>query len=167
MLSVGTKRSHNNMVGTITSDTPNTRIEFRFEHTSTDLTSNCTVGVTERTGDLDLVLPPIVPLEQEDDLPPPLYPHQLHAINQVIKALDEGDQRIGVSAATGSGKTATFVSMLQYIPKRGRGQKVMILVPTLMILEQVLVECRSRLPAAYRVDIEQAGTTPPDNRAHM
>jgi superfamily II DNA or RNA helicase len=163
MLPAGTKRTHTSMEGTVTTDARNTRIDIRVKHTTTDPGLDCTVCVASDRGS---ALPPVVPLE-EDDLPPPLHPHQLYAINRVLKALGEGVQRIGVSAATGSGKTATFVSLLQYIPKRGRGQKVLILVPRLQVLDQVLQECQARLPASYRVITHRGSSQNLFKRAHV
>jgi primosomal protein N' len=86
--------------------------------------------------------------------PPPLYDYQVRAIHDVLQALQDGLSRIAVSAATGSGKTAMFVSLVQYIPNRSGQDKVLIVVPSLQIMKQVVCEIRLRLPD-YQVAEEQ------------
>lgn len=96
-----------------------------------------------------------------------MYPHQIFAINRVLESLSSGVRRIGVSAATGSGKTVLFVTMIHLIPYRGEGDKVLIIVPSVSIMEQVMREIRRSLPRGYVADREQASWTPLDGDQDM
>ena len=100
-------------------------------------------------------LPPLVAVPRAaKPPPPPLYGYQVRAIQDVVQALQAGPSRIAVSAATGSGKTAMSVDLVQYIPNRSGQDKVLIVVPSLVIMKQVVCEIRLRL-SDYQVAEEQ------------
>lgn len=96
-----------------------------------------------------------------------LLGYQREAIDRIVHALKGGFTRVSVSAATGSGKTVTFLSMIKQIPKRGEGDKVLILVPTISIIRQIKGELRKWFRNVYEVDEEQGDKEPEDMSADM
>ena len=109
----------------------------------------------------------LVPVATPAKIKLTLLGYQREAIDRFINALHGGFTRVSVSAATGSGKTVTFLSMIKQIPKRGEGDKVLILVPTISIIRQIKGELRKWFRNVYEVDEEQGDKEPEDMSADM
>lgn len=148
------KRSHIEIDATMTSSTGGSQqITLRVDHTTTITTSGR--GETLPDDDDDDLLSLRV-VRKGKTRPPRPREYQNIAIRRVVASLKGGMTRVGLSAATGSEKTTMFVEMIDCIPLREEGDKVLILVPSIEIQEQVLEEVRDRLvPRDYDVSVEQ------------
>ncbi|GAA5843705.1 hypothetical protein JCM11251_003469 [Rhodosporidiobolus azoricus] len=90
-----------------------------------------------------------------------LRPYQAECIRAVLDELERGEyQRLGVSAPTGSGKTAIFTSLIRYLPPlihpvTGEyATRVLIVVNSIQLATQTAAVVRKAYPA-MSVEVEQ------------
>ncbi|KAI6785155.1 putative mitochondrial ATP-dependent helicase-like protein [Emericellopsis cladophorae] len=80
--------------------------------------------------------------------------YQLECIKSVISALKRGHKRVGISLATGSGKTVIFTQLIEKIEKRANGgDSTLILAHRRELVEQAARHCRLNYPGK-RIEIE-------------
>ncbi|KAJ5562578.1 hypothetical protein N7535_002975 [Penicillium sp. DV-2018c] len=84
-----------------------------------------------------------------------LRDYQEESIQSVLKYVDEGHRRLGISLATGAGKTQViFTQLIDRIPPRdARASKTMIIVHRRELVEQAARHCRLAYPSKI-VEIE-------------
>ncbi|KAJ5689618.1 ATP-dependent helicase IRC3 [Penicillium macrosclerotiorum] len=83
-----------------------------------------------------------------------LRDYQEECIQSVLTYLDQGHRRLGISLATGSGKTVIFTQLISRVPARdARGTKTMIIVHRRELVEQAVKHCRLAYPSKI-VEIE-------------
>ncbi|PWY91594.1 DEAD/DEAH box helicase [Aspergillus sclerotioniger CBS 115572] len=76
-----------------------------------------------------------------------LRDYQEECIQSVLYHLDQGHKRLGVSLATGAGKTVIFTQLIGRIPPRdGRHDQTLILVHRRELVEQAARHCRLAYP---------------------
>ncbi|KAH2319259.1 hypothetical protein KXV92_001793 [Aspergillus fumigatus] len=76
-----------------------------------------------------------------------LRDYQEECIQSVLKYLDEGHKRLGISLATGAGKTVIFTELIGRIPSRNEiGDKSLIIVHRKELVEQAAQHCRRAYP---------------------
>ncbi|RHZ69918.1 hypothetical protein CDV55_108042 [Aspergillus turcosus] len=76
-----------------------------------------------------------------------LRDYQEECIQSVLKYLDEGHKRLGISLATGAGKTVIFTELIGRIPSRNEiGDKTLIIVHRRELVEQAAQHCRRAYP---------------------
>ncbi|OOF89894.1 hypothetical protein ASPCADRAFT_135615 [Aspergillus carbonarius ITEM 5010] len=76
-----------------------------------------------------------------------LRDYQEECIQSVLNHLDQGHKRLGVSLATGAGKTVIFTQLIGRIPPRnGHHDKTLILVHRRELVEQAARHCRLAYP---------------------
>ncbi|GFG24783.1 putative mitochondrial ATP-dependent helicase irc3 [Aspergillus udagawae] len=76
-----------------------------------------------------------------------LRDYQEECIQSVLKYLDEGHKRLGISLATGAGKTVIFTELIGRIPSRNEiGDKTLIIVHRKELVEQAAQHCRRAYP---------------------
>ncbi|KAG6035590.1 hypothetical protein E4U40_002146 [Claviceps sp. LM458 group G5] len=83
------------------------------------------------------------------DAKPKLRDYQLECIQSVLSALEQGQKRVGISLATGSGKTVIFTQLIDEIRARqedGRGDRTLILAHRRELVEQAARHCRLAYP---------------------
>jgi ATP-dependent helicase IRC3 len=90
--------------------------------------------------------------------PPPLPKIQLReyqeeCIQAVLSYLDAGHKRLGISLATGSGKTVIFTHLIDRIPATGNASQTLILAHRRELVEQAARHCALAYPDKH-VDIE-------------
>jgi ATP-dependent helicase IRC3 len=91
--------------------------------------------------------------------PPPLLPqiqlreYQEECIQAVLSYLDAGHKRLGISLATGSGKTVIFTHLIDRIPTIGNASQTLILAHRRELVEQAARHCARAYPDKH-VDIE-------------
>lgn len=91
--------------------------------------------------------------------PPPSPPavvlreYQEECIQAVLSYLERGHQRLGVSLATGSGKTVIFTHLIDRVPARGNATQTLILAHRRELVEQAARHCARAYPTKH-VDIE-------------
>lgn len=92
--------------------------------------------------------------------PPPLSPspvilreYQEECIQAILSYLDRGHKRLGVSLATGSGKTVIFTNLIDRIHANGKATQTLILAHRRELVQQAARHCALAYPAK-RVDIE-------------
>ncbi|KAL2867163.1 DEAD/DEAH box helicase [Aspergillus lucknowensis] len=83
-----------------------------------------------------------------------LRDYQEECIQAVITHVGEGHKRLGISLATGSGKTVIFTQLIGRIPPRNTlGNKTLIIVHRRELVEQAYRHCRLAYPN-HTVEIE-------------
>ncbi|RHZ65947.1 DEAD/DEAH box helicase [Aspergillus thermomutatus] len=76
-----------------------------------------------------------------------LRDYQEACIQSVLKYLGEGHKRLGISLATGAGKTVIFTELIGRIPPRNEiGDKTLIIVHRRELVEQAAQHCRLAYP---------------------
>lgn len=81
---------------------------------------------------------------------------QADAIDAVLHALvNDKLTSIGVSAPAGSGKTTIFTTLIPLIPEGDKGNKVLIIVPSVVLIAQTENVIRERYPKRYQIGFEQ------------
>ncbi|KAJ5495475.1 ATP-dependent helicase IRC3 [Penicillium diatomitis] len=87
-----------------------------------------------------------------------LRDYQEECIQSVLKYLDEGHRRLGISLATGAGKTVIFTQLISRIPPRSvEATKTMIIVHRRELVEQAAKHCRLAYPDKI-VEIEMGNS---------
>ncbi|KAH6687937.1 P-loop containing nucleoside triphosphate hydrolase protein [Plectosphaerella plurivora] len=83
-----------------------------------------------------------------------LRSYQEECIQTILESLDKGHKRLGVSLATGSGKTVIFTQLIQRIqPRSPDATQTLILAHRRELVEQAARHCANAYPDAH-VDIE-------------
>jgi ATP-dependent helicase IRC3 len=95
-------------------------------------------------------------------LPPPLPKIQLReyqeeCIQAVLAYINAGHKRLGVSLATGSGKTVIFTHLIDRIPPTGNASQTLILAHRRELVEQAARHCTLAYPDKH-VDIEMGNS---------
>lgn len=92
--------------------------------------------------------------------PPPIAPpkivlraYQEECIQAVISFLEAGHKRLGVSLATGAGKTVIFTHLIDRIPATGNASQTLILAHRRELVEQAARHCSRTYPEKH-VEIE-------------
>jgi ATP-dependent helicase IRC3 len=97
------------------------------------------------------------PIDPPTSTPPPakvqLREYQEECIQAVLSYLDAGHKRLGISLATGSGKTVIFTHLIDRIPAVGDATQTLILAHRRELVEQAARHCTNVYPAKH-VDIE-------------
>ncbi|KAJ5100322.1 ATP-dependent helicase IRC3 [Penicillium angulare] len=76
-----------------------------------------------------------------------LRDYQEECIQSVLKYLGEGHRRLGISLATGAGKTVIFTQLIDRVPPRdAKATKTMIIVHRRELVEQAAKHCRLAYP---------------------
>ncbi|RAL08546.1 DEAD/DEAH box helicase [Aspergillus homomorphus CBS 101889] len=98
---------------------------------------------------------PAAPLEPPGIV---LREYQEECIQSVLDHLSQGHKRLGISLATGAGKTVIFTQLIGRIPPRdGKNDKALILVHRRELVEQAARHCRLAYPDRT-VEIEMGNT---------
>ncbi|KAJ5992850.1 ATP-dependent helicase IRC3 [Penicillium sp. IBT 35674x] len=85
-----------------------------------------------------------------------LRDYQEESIQSVLKYLGDGHRRLGISLATGAGKTVIFTQLIDRVPPRdAKATKTMIIVHRRELVEQAAKHCRLAYPDKI-VEIEMA-----------
>lgn len=85
-----------------------------------------------------------------------LRPYQQQCISDIISAFQQGWNRVGVSMATGGGKTVIFSHLITAtVPQPGQGSKVLVLVHRRELAAQAKEKIKSVNPH-LRVEVEMA-----------
>ncbi|PHH82893.1 hypothetical protein CDD82_4428 [Ophiocordyceps australis] len=84
-----------------------------------------------------------------------LRDYQLECIRSVIASLGRGHKRVGISLATGSGKTVIFTQLIDQVGPRfdGKGDRTLILAHRCELVEQAARQCQLAYPDKT-IDIE-------------
>ncbi|OBR12261.1 DEAD/DEAH box helicase [Colletotrichum higginsianum IMI 349063] len=83
-----------------------------------------------------------------------LRDYQEECIQSVLQSLKDGHKRLGISLATGSGKTVIFTQLIERIqPRRGRATQTLILAHRRELVEQAARHCTNSYPNSS-VEIE-------------
>ncbi|PSR79302.1 P-loop containing nucleoside triphosphate hydrolase protein [Coniella lustricola] len=90
--------------------------------------------------------------------PVQLREYQKECIESVVSALSNGHKRVGISLATGGGKTVIFTQLIQHIePRSKKATKTLILAHRRELVEQAARHCINTYPA-LSVEIDMANT---------
>lgn len=85
-----------------------------------------------------------------------LRPYQEESINAVLSNLAQGERRLGLSLATGSGKTVIFTHLIERIPAPiPEATQTLILAHRRELVEQAAGHCRNTYPNKC-VEVEMA-----------
>jgi ATP-dependent helicase IRC3 len=82
-----------------------------------------------------------------------LREYQEECIQSVLSYLQKGHKRLGVSLATGSGKTVIFTHLIDRVPASGDASQTLILAHRRELVEQAARHCSLAYPDK-QVDIE-------------
>lgn len=83
-----------------------------------------------------------------------LRPYQEESIQSVLKYLENGEKRLGISLATGSGKTVIFSHLIERVPSpTSNATQTLILAHRRELVEQAAAHCRRLYPNST-VDVE-------------
>ncbi|EUC31557.1 hypothetical protein COCCADRAFT_6547 [Bipolaris zeicola 26-R-13] len=82
-----------------------------------------------------------------------LREYQEECIQAVLSYVERGHKRLGVSLATGSGKTVIFTHLIDRVPARGNATQTLILAHRRELVEQAARHCARAYPTKH-VDIE-------------
>ncbi|KAF3918582.1 hypothetical protein AA313_de0201377 [Arthrobotrys entomopaga] len=86
-----------------------------------------------------------------------LRDYQEDCIKSVLEYQEQGHRRLGISLATGSGKTVIFTQLIDRVkPLRKNATQTLILVHRRELVEQAATHCRNRYPDK-KVEIEMGG----------
>lgn len=86
-----------------------------------------------------------------------LRPYQEQCLQACVTALARGEQRIGVSLPTGSGKTTVFLCLLSRIKPRVPGATRSLIIVNSVELAQQTRDHARRLFPRWSVEVEQGG----------
>ncbi|PCG95565.1 Hypothetical protein PENO1_059250 [Penicillium occitanis (nom. inval.)] len=87
-----------------------------------------------------------------------LRDYQEESIQSVLESLEKGHNRLGLSLATGSGKTVIFTQLIERIPPRnGHADQTLIIAHRKELVEQAARHCRLAYPNKT-VEIEMGAT---------
>ncbi|KAF2204073.1 P-loop containing nucleoside triphosphate hydrolase protein [Delitschia confertaspora ATCC 74209] len=81
--------------------------------------------------------------------------YQEECIQSVLSYLEKGEKRLGVSLATGSGKTVIFTQLISRIPPKHNASQTLILAHRRELVEQAARHCSLAYPDKT-IDIEMA-----------
>lgn len=85
-----------------------------------------------------------------------LRPYQEESINAVLTNFEQGERRLGLSLATGSGKTVIFSHLIDRFPEPTKNAtQTLVLAHRRELVEQAAKHCRELYPEKH-VDIEMA-----------
>ncbi|OAQ86843.1 DEAD/DEAH box helicase [Purpureocillium lilacinum] len=110
--------------------------------------SRATTGTSYRLASLSFracaaTLAPIAALSNK----PKLRDYQQECIKSVLLSLKRGHKRVGISLATGSGKTVIFTQLIDKIhPRAGGGDRTLILAHRRELVEQAARHCQLAYP---------------------
>ncbi|KAL2061063.1 hypothetical protein VTL71DRAFT_9115 [Oculimacula yallundae] len=82
-----------------------------------------------------------------------LREYQEECIQAVLSYLNTGHKRLGISLATGSGKTVIFTQLIDRVPPRNKANQTLILAHRQELVEQAARHCTNAYPTK-RVEIE-------------
>ncbi|CZT06158.1 probable 51.5 kDa protein [Rhynchosporium agropyri] len=82
-----------------------------------------------------------------------LREYQEECIQAVLAHLDLGHKRLGISLATGSGKTVIFTQLIDRVKPRNKADQTLILAHRQELVEQAARHCKNAYPTK-RVEIE-------------
>jgi ATP-dependent helicase IRC3 len=110
-----------------------------------------------RTASRAARLPPLTLPPVPSPPPPPsqvtLRDYQEECIESVLSYIQKGHKRLGVSLATGSGKTVIFTHLIDRVPSSTKASQTLILAHRRELVEQAARHCTLTYPEKH-VDIE-------------
>jgi len=87
-----------------------------------------------------------------------LRDYQNDGVLAVLKAMEGGLTRIGVSAPPGAGKTIMFTTLIPMIKPRNKMDAVLIIVSGITLADQAANTLGEHLPDRFKVGVEQGGS---------
>ena len=115
------------------------------------------VAVEER----EVAADPFFSSPAEPDAPPALNPAQQHAVDRLVRALDEGPSTQLLHGVTGSGKTEVYLRVIAEARARGKG--ALLLVPEIALTPQLVGRFRARFGDG--IAVLHSGLTPGQRHA--
>ncbi|PGH15390.1 hypothetical protein AJ80_05574 [Polytolypa hystricis UAMH7299] len=126
------------------------RLAAKFSNQSLHYRSASALATVSPTNPVESPLPPFSQIRLRD--------YQEECIQSVLSYLKKGHKRLGISLATGSGKTVIFTHLIDRIPTRGeKGTQSIILVHRKELVEQAARHCALAYPDKT-VEIEMANS---------